>query len=188
MVKRADTSLCLVKNPQEATLDSAQLLHFSNLGANQARALKSGPSAFDVDEFVSKLIVYMGGGRQLARKDAGGSASDLDMDDDDTPLDWEKIGRRALAKSRRVPVIDFMSASLLVFDFFFSRCSSSCRLGPLAIQPKTRAQVKRTAKLQKDDREKTKPQEIREEDIQRSENETTKNVAQVSHIAVSGQL
>jgi hypothetical protein len=119
MMKRADTSLCLVKNPQEATLDSAQLLHFSNLGANQARALKSGPSAFDVDEFVSKLIVYMGGGRQLARKDAGGSASDLDMDDDDTPLDWEKIGRRALAKSRRVPVIDFMSASLLVFDFFF---------------------------------------------------------------------
>jgi hypothetical protein len=48
--------------------------------------------------------------------------------------------------------------------------------------------VKRTAKLQKDDREKTKPQEIREEDIQRSENETTKNVAQVSHITVSGQL
>jgi hypothetical protein len=97
-----------VKNPQEATLDSAQLLHFSNLGANQARALRSGPSAFDVDDFVSKLIVYMGGGRQLARDEAGGPASDVDMEDDDAPLDWEKIGRRALAKSRRVPVMDFM--------------------------------------------------------------------------------
>jgi hypothetical protein len=50
----------------------------------------------------------------------------------------------------------------------------------LAIEQKKRAQTKRTAKLRKDEKERTKPQEIREEDIQRSENETTKNVATVS--------
>jgi hypothetical protein len=91
-----------VKNPQEATLDAERLLAFSNIGAKQARALKSGPSAFDIDDFVSKLVVFMGG---AARQDQD---SDLDLEDNDTPLNWDKIGRKALAKSRRVPVMDFM--------------------------------------------------------------------------------
>lgn len=52
------------------------------------------------------------------------------------------------------------------------------RLGPLSIEQKKRAVVKR-ATLQKDERDKRKPQEITENDITRSENETTKNVATV---------
>ena len=52
------------------------------------------------------------------------------------------------------------------------------RLGPLSIEQKKRAVVKR-ATLQKDERDKKKPQEITENDITRSENETTKNVATV---------
>lgn len=52
------------------------------------------------------------------------------------------------------------------------------RLGPLSIEQKKRAHVKR-AKLEKHKEDEKKPQEIREEDIARSENETTKNVAQV---------
>ena len=54
-----------------------------------------------------------------------------------------------------------------------------CRLGPLSIEQKKRAQVKR-AKLERHKEDERKPQEIREEDMARSENETTKNVAQVS--------
>jgi hypothetical protein len=93
--------------------------------AAKARAMKAGAGAFDIDDFVSKLITFMGG----RRGGGGGGASgggpkdrdrqadadyDEDVDDeedddeDDEPLNWERIGRKALAKSRRIPVMDFM--------------------------------------------------------------------------------
>jgi len=90
--------------------------------AAKARAMKAGAGAFDIDDFVSKLITFMGGrrGGAGAGKDraADGEEDDDDEneeedDDDDEPLDWERIGRRALAKSRRVPVMDFMCVSFL---------------------------------------------------------------------------
>lgn len=75
----------------------------SNMSAMKARAMKSGAGAFDTEEFVSKLITFMGG-----RKHTEG----VDNDDDDAEggaaLDWNKVGRKALAKSRRVPAMDFM--------------------------------------------------------------------------------
>ena len=109
--------------PQEATLDSAFLVTASNMHAAKARAMKAGAGAFDIDDFVSKLITFMGGRRGGAGAGAGkdraaadGEEDDDDddeEDDDDEPLDWERIGRRALAKSRRVPVMDFMCVSFL---------------------------------------------------------------------------
>jgi hypothetical protein len=111
-----------VSAPQEATLDSAFLLTASNMHAAKARAMKAGAGAFDVDDFVSKLITFMGGRRgggagpkdrerpatQGEEADAYEDDEDEDEDEDDEPLNWERIGRKALAKSRRVPVIDFM--------------------------------------------------------------------------------
>lgn len=93
-----------VKGPQEATLDSHFLLVASTLGAQKARAMKSGSGVFDVDDFVSKLVTFMGGTKSL--EDRAGNESDAE--DDEPTLDWEKIGRKALAKSRRVPVMSFM--------------------------------------------------------------------------------
>ena len=94
--------------------------------AAKARAMKAGAGAFDVDDFVSKLITFMGGRRGEAGqpKDRASGGTDEeeeeeeeDYDGDDQPLDWEKIGRKALAKSRRVPVMDFMCvASHPFFD------------------------------------------------------------------------
>ena len=86
--------------PQEATLDSSFLLAASNMGAAKARAMKAGGGAFDVDDFVAKLLSYMGG--------TGG----VDDGQDAAPLDWEKIGRKAMAKSRRVPAMDFMYVTI----------------------------------------------------------------------------
>lgn len=163
-VKRANTLFAEVKGPQEATLDSAFLLMASNMGAIKARAIKSGPAAFDADEFVSRLLAFMGGGRQVLRetREDGEDGSEFEEDGEEKSLDWDRVGRLALAKSRRVPVMDFM-------------------LGSLSIEAKKRAQTKR-ARLEKDEKDKTKPQEINEEDITRSENETTANVAQVERI------
>jgi hypothetical protein len=72
--------------------------------------MKSGQGGFDVDDFVSKLITFMGGRKPLDENLP--DESDVEeVDDGDAPLDWDKIGRKALAKSRRVPVMDFMQAN-----------------------------------------------------------------------------
>ena len=96
--------MSLVKGPQEATLDSHFLLMASSIGAQKARAMKSGSGAFDVDEFISKLVTFMGGGKSLG----GDQSANGTDEDDEATMDWEKIGRKALAKSRRVPVMGFM--------------------------------------------------------------------------------
>lgn len=106
------TTLFAVKNPQEATLDSHVLLNMSNTTAAKARAMKSGQGAFDIDDFVSKLITFMGG-RKTLDEHLPDESDVEEANDGDSPLDWEKIGRKALAKSRRVPAMDFMSASML---------------------------------------------------------------------------
>ncbi|KAI0919751.1 hypothetical protein AcW1_003083 [Taiwanofungus camphoratus] len=159
-VRRADSLFHQVKGTSEATLDSAFLLMATQMGASKARAMKSGAGAFDVDDFVARLVTFMGGRKGVPNLDD--SDSDAEEDFSNELLDWGRIGRRALAKSHRVPVMDFM-------------------LGPLSIEQKKRNVVKR-AKLEKNKQDERKPQEITEDDITRSENETTKNVAALEMI------
>ncbi len=59
-------------------------------------------------------------------------------------------------------------------------CGEARRLGPLAVEQKKRVVGKR-AKLEKNKEDERRPQELREEDIARSENETTKHVIDVRH-------
>ncbi|KAJ3909202.1 Nse4 C-terminal-domain-containing protein [Lentinula edodes] len=157
--KRADKVFYKVKNTTEATLDSSVLLQLTASHAQMARSLKSGSGAFDIDDYLAKLVSFMGG-----HKLDNQNPDDPDADDAllDAPLDWDKIGRTTLAKSKRVPVVGFM-------------------LGPLSIEQKKRAPVKR-AKLEKNKADERKPQELKEEDIARSVNETTKNVATLESI------
>ena len=97
----------LVKGPQEATLDSHLLLMATNMGAQKARTMKSGSGAFDIDDFVSKLLKFLRDD-QLP-EDVFSEDSDAEESNDlVTPLDWDRIGRKAMAKSRRVPVMGFM--------------------------------------------------------------------------------
>ncbi|KAF8638066.1 hypothetical protein AX16_010698 [Volvariella volvacea WC 439] len=149
---QADDLFNKVKGPQEATLDSHLLRMASHLSAQKARALKNLGGGFDVDEFLSKLVSFMD-----VRKHSHNRTVEGYEGDEDVELDWDKIGRRILTKSRRVPALGFM-------------------LGPLSIEQKKRATGKR-AKFEKNKEDERKPQEIREEDISRTPNETTKNVA-----------
>ncbi|KAI8995232.1 Nse4 C-terminal-domain-containing protein [Trametes punicea] len=151
-----------VQGINEATNDSGLLVTISHISAAKARAMKSGSVAFDVDDFVARLITYMGGRKPVSLADGADEDEDTSEYDEGAPLDWERIARRALAKSRRVPAIDFM-------------------LGPLSIEAKKRAAAKR-AKLEKNKEDMKKPQEITEDDITRSENETTKNVATLERL------
>ncbi|KAF8586698.1 hypothetical protein K439DRAFT_1386760 [Ramaria rubella] len=163
-----------VKDTSEATLDSRYLMMASDMGAAKAKAMKSDAGGFDMDDFVSKLITYMGGRKGgLKREDSEGveqQEEDEEDDDDggDSLLDWEKVGRLALAKSHRVPVMDFM-------------------LGPLSTEQKQRKKVNRP-KFEKNKEKEQKPQQagyprgLTEDDIQRAENETTKNVAMIEKV------
>ena len=103
-----------VKDTSEATLDSRYLIMASDMSAAKAKAMKNDASGFDLDDFVSKLVTFMGGRKGGINKQRGGSEEieeeeeEEDEDEDDSPLDWEEVGRLALMKSHRVPVIDFM--------------------------------------------------------------------------------
>jgi non-structural maintenance of chromosomes element 4 len=99
-----------VKGPQEATLDSSILLMASNLGTQKARALKSGSGTFDIDDFVAKLLTLMGGSKLEPKRDPEDSDSEDLFYDEGEPLNWEKVGRRALAKSHRAPMMTYMCA------------------------------------------------------------------------------
>lgn len=102
----------VVQAPQEATLDSNVLLRVATMGAQKARAMKSSAGAFDTDDFVSKLITFMGGRRQLLQRDDDDDDAEVEVDEGDETLDWDRIGRKAMAKSLRVPIMDFMCVSI----------------------------------------------------------------------------
>ena len=94
----------------EATLDSDLLVKASVQSAMLARAMKSSGGAFDVDDYVGKLVIFMGG-RHGVKEREGVRADDEDDDeddDDDGQLDWGRIGWKAMARSHRVPTMDFM--------------------------------------------------------------------------------
>lgn len=69
--------------------------------------MRANLGGFDVDDFVAKLITFMGGYRQT-EEIKHDSDDEYDELENDLPLNWELIGRKALAKSRRAPAMDFM--------------------------------------------------------------------------------
>ncbi|KAG0037248.1 nuclear protein [Podila clonocystis] len=85
-----------------------------------------------------------------------------DVENEQQGLDWSKIGRMAVKWTRRVPTMDFM-------------------LGPMSIEHKSRNDTRRK-RVVRDPNQMRKPQELKEDDIARQENETTKNVVQISDI------
>lgn len=108
-----------VKGPSEATLDSHFLLMASNVGAQKARAMKSGTGSFDMDEFITKLRNFMNGGLKPENIPEEDDEIDPDYNTESSKLDWDRIGRLALAKSRRAPALSFM----LGFNFDFLKLS-----------------------------------------------------------------
>lgn len=153
------------------------------MGAQRARAMKSGSGAFDIDDFITKLISYMGGiPTPGAIDDEEDEDTEVSRDiEDNLPLDWDKIGRKAMGKSRRVPFLNFMSVigESLFKNLLLTRIFK--RLGPLSIEQKVRQAVKR-AKFEKNAADERKPQEIKAADMGSNENETSKNVAAIKKL------
>ncbi|KAJ3297252.1 nuclear protein [Borealophlyctis nickersoniae] len=142
-----------VKTTQDAALDHRALLDLSNAAAKKIKEMRVDGGAFDVDEFVGKLVVRMrrGGvmGDDEEDRGAGGAAD----------FDWFALRREAARWMLKVPTIDFM-------------------LGPLATPPKVRAKRENVAKLQKDKSDLRRPQQLTHTDIAK-ESETTTLVTQI---------
>lgn len=84
----------------------------SDAGATKARQMKIDANAFDTDDFLAKLVSFMGGRlgmngmrtRGVMDEDEG-----LGEGQDERELQgWENIGAVLGLESRRVPVMDFM--------------------------------------------------------------------------------
>ena len=89
-----------------------------------------GDAAFNVDEYVAKLVSYMGGRHNIGR----------DAKDRDDAMDWSRLGRVASGICHRPPTIDFM-------------------LGPLSVEKKERKITKRQVE-RRDNYSVVRPQEV----------------------------
>ncbi|RIA97708.1 Nse4 C-terminal-domain-containing protein [Glomus cerebriforme] len=148
-IARANDLHQKVKNTHEATLDSRLLVLTSDLGVQKARRMRLDNNSFDVENYITKLITFMGG-RQI------------DNDNEEPDLNWTSIGKLASKFTTRVPTSDFM-------------------LGPLSVETKEREKRIRHS-LNKDKSAMKEPEQLKEKDIERQENETTRNVKMVYDI------
>jgi len=119
--KRYSHNCLPVMGPSEATLDSHFLLMASNMGAQKARAMKSGVGSFDVDEFIVKLRNFMSGGLKTDAVPVGADEDESEYHVEASKLDWDCIGRLAMAKSRRAPALTFMC---VIYSSGISACHS----------------------------------------------------------------
>ncbi|BGP09659.1 hypothetical protein JCM10049v2_005532 [Rhodotorula toruloides] len=172
-VSSANVLFKRVDRPSEAVLDSKVLIATSEAGALKARQLKIDADAFDTDEFIARLVKFMGGqanARDARRKRTRGKRAaendedELDDDDEaefDRPMKWIKVGRVLAAQSRRAAPFDFM-------------------YGPLAIEVKEKKARTQRAKNQIDEAEKMRPEELQADDVAKNENETGKVTAKIA--------
>ncbi|EMR10074.1 hypothetical protein PNEG_01825 [Pneumocystis murina B123] len=147
-IKMADKLFEKVKRPQEAALDSQLLVQTASIVNMKAKRLKLGNLLFDMDIYIGKLFSFI--------KDS----KDCHMNED-SGLDWMKIGRLAMLCNKRPPTINFM-------------------LGPLSVERKER-KVTRQERFHKNKEDLVQPEEIKDEDTLPQDNTTPKNVMNINN-------
>ncbi|OJD30276.1 nuclear protein qri2 nse4 [Diplodia corticola] len=172
-IQRSNALMNRVKQTADATLDARFLVAASDLTLRKTTAMVMGANStgVDVDEFVSKCILFMqnngyvGEDDQVNTQAASTQArvrkrarrADVDSDDEQEEtgdaLAWDVLGERAcFQNNRRPPVPGFL-------------------LGPLSVQKRVRAtQTQRRARLRRDPQLERRPESLVAEDIQRPEN------------------
>ena len=208
-LNQSDRIIRSVKQTAEAAIDSRGLVIAADLSARRVQRLTSGNvgNGIDVDEFVSKCITYMLHGRGIDDDDAdelsstqrrrrrrrrrqhhhrqpppargalasnggdgGGDGYDDeeeeegDIGDDGDMLNWAHLGRFACIPAVRRPALPgFM-------------------LGPLSIEKKARRVAKRSAPLRVNSLREVRPQELRAEDLKRSDKNDLPSICKKIHV------
>ena len=159
--QQADDIIRDVKQTAEAAIDSRGLVIAADLSARRVQRITSGNigNGIDVDEFVAKCITYMRHPTatqprrpQPARsRGAVGSDDDDEAADDGDMLDWVHLGRCVAVPGIRRPALP---------GFLF---------GPLSIRKKARRVAKRAAPFKVTSLREVRPEELRAEDLQKSD-------------------
>lgn len=150
-----------VRQTADAAIDSRFLVNASELAGKKLNNSLQGNAGvgIDLDQFVSKCIYFMkSGGYVAGEEDAPALQMGDDEDDNADGLNWAILGRQACFPSnKRPPTTSFL-------------------LGPLSIQKKVRTTQRKARSQRQPVGPATRPQEIREGDIQQSENSNLSNL------------
>ncbi|KAI8622754.1 Nse4 C-terminal-domain-containing protein [Chytriomyces sp. MP71] len=148
-----------VTTTQEAYLDSKVLTTVAKLSVNKVNNMKLSGRSVSIADFLRRVK------RKLdPNPPALGRQNAPSQDEDGRELVWTQMEALILSIGVKAPTIEFI-------------------YGPLAVEPKVRKEVKRTAvRINKDAAMMQKPQQLQESDIQKQENETSKCVKDIKNI------
>lgn len=94
-----------VHGPAEAVLESSGLKITVDLAVAKAKTLKLDASAFDCEEFLEKLGLFL---RAKHTGDAAEEEPDFEGFHKTHKHDWDAVGQLLGKSSRKIPAIDFM--------------------------------------------------------------------------------
>lgn len=162
-----------VRQTADAAIDSRFLVNASELAGKKLNNSLQGNAGIgiDLDQFVSKCIYFMkSGGYVAGEEDAPTLQVGDDEDDNADGLDWAFLGRQAcFPGNKRPPTTSFL-------------------LGPLSVQKKVRATQRKARSQRQPVGPATRPQEIKEGDIQQSENSNLSNLVKGIRIQLQKHL
>ncbi|KAJ4298602.1 hypothetical protein N0V88_003632 [Collariella sp. IMI 366227] len=178
----SDRIIRTVKQTAEAAIDAKGLVIAADLSARRMQRLTSGGlgNGIDVDEFVSKCITYMLQGRGIENDEADELSStqrrrrqpnrgalgsdDEGVGDDGDMLNWAHLGRFACIPAVQRPALP------------------GFLLGPLSIEKKARKVTKRAAPFRVNNLEEVRPQELRAEDLKKSDKNDLPSICKKIHV------
>lgn len=155
-----------VKQTSDATLDSRLMVSVSDLAYKKSAqlVLDDTSTGIDVDEFVSKCIVFMKRAPGPTRPSATQARRHADRDDDadedeDNVLDWEKLGREACFPHNIRPAVP------------------GFLLGPLSVQKRVRAPTQRRAREARNaGGQEVRPEALTKEDLATNDDNTVRTL------------
>ncbi|CAH0017720.1 unnamed protein product [Clonostachys rhizophaga] len=186
-IEKANSILKQVKRPGEAASDSRLLVSTTDLSYQRTLRLTHGTLAqgVNVDDFVSRCIVYMRQGRGIEDDDAPELSStqrqrrtatsqdpgedDEDIGDEGDMMNWSHLGRFAVLPNIRRPALP------------------GFLLGPLSVEKKARKITKRSAPLRPNDLRETRPEVLDVASLAKKENDLTAICGQILQQLVKTQ-
>ncbi|KIW34473.1 uncharacterized protein PV07_01251 [Cladophialophora immunda] len=163
-LRTADELYKNVKQTSEATIDSRLLVETADLSYRKINnlTLGDGTIGIDVDDFVTKCIMFMKQGHEpeAAYRDAPPSTQtqrrrrrhDADEEDEGDTMNWEYLGRSGC------------------FLYNSRPCLTGFLLGPLSVQKKARQQTQRKAREARTElTQAVRPVQLGDEDLEKQE-------------------
>ncbi|KAH3907943.1 hypothetical protein HBH56_183190 [Parastagonospora nodorum] len=173
-LKKQDSIFGKVRQTADAALDSRFLVNASELAGKKLNSSLQGNAGvgIDLDQFVSKCIFFMKSGGHAADDEEAPAVPVPEDEDDagDDGLDWALLGRQACFPcNKRPPTISFL-------------------LGPLSVEKRVRSTQRKARSQRQPVGPATRPQEMKEGDMQQSENSNLSNLVKSINVRLRSHI